>query len=248
MQFNSNSTEQDIVTMSEELVKSNSVRFPITKKVMYANQAMRFIMSWIHEAFGGWIYDDSNQTNLPEGTIALVANQDTYTLPVDNSYIQGVSVKQLNGTWYKLNPINLEQIQDTGTSESAFLTTAGQPMHYRLLGNVVKIYPSASYGQDNSLKIHETRDVSSFTTTDTTKTPGFDLRYHEAVPTFMALQYAKINGSKNLKELQRDWDGDEAMTGREGGYKKMIKSDYSRRYAELFPARITVRDATIDYK
>lgn len=248
MQFNSNSTEQDIVSMTHDLVKSNSVTFPLKKMVLYANQAVRIVNSWIHEAYGGWIYDDSNQTDLPEATTNLVSGQSDYTLPIDASALLGVSVKDTAGNWRKLAPVTLEQIQDSGVAESDFYTTDSQPMFYRPLGNTFRIYPAPDYSQSASLKIHETRDISVFATTDTTKTPGFDSRYHEAVPTFMALQYAKINSLPNLKDLKNAWDGDEDSTGREGGYKKMIKSDFSRRFAELFPARIRVYDATRDYE
>lgn len=205
------------------------------------------ITAWIHEAYGGWIYDDSNQSDLPEATTTLTADQASYTLPIDISALQGVSCKQNGGTWYTLKPITLEQIQDMGSSESDFLSTSGQPIYYRPLANGFKIYPAASYTQSASLKIHETRDISTYTTTDTTKVPGFDPKYHEAIPTFNALQYAKINGSPNKQDLQFDWDGDEVKTGREGGYKKLIKTDYKKRFAEMFPARITVSDAFDDY-
>lgn len=234
--------------MTHDLVKSNSTSFPIKKMVLYANQAVRIINSWIHEAYGGWIYDDSNQTDLPEATTALVSGQSNYTLPIDASALQGVSVKNESGLWENLQPITLEQIQDAGSSESDFLTTNGQPIYYRPLGNTFKIYPASNYSQSASLKIHETRDISLFTITDTTKVPGFDPRYHEAVPTFMALQHAKINSLSNADDLQFDWDGNESKTGREGGYKAMIKRDFSRRFAELFPARIGVHDATRDYE
>jgi hypothetical protein len=236
MQYNSHASSQDIVTMCEKLSRANSVSFPIAEKTLYANQAMRIIWSWIHEAYGGWIYDDSNQTDLPEATTAVVSGQDTYTLPTDVSFVLGVSIKDIAGNWSKLSPVTLEMIQEGG-AESDFLTTDGNPLYYRLIGNQIKIYPATNYSQSASLKVHYTRDISSFATTDTTKTPGFDSAYHEAVPTFMALQYAKINQLANKNDLDLDWQR----------YELRIKSDYSRRFAELFPPRIGVSDATSEY-
>lgn len=237
MQYNSQSEEQDIVTMSEKLVSANSVSFPIKEKTLYANQACRLIWSWIHEAYGGWMYDDNNNTDFPEATTTLNADQADYALPTEASFINGVSIKDEGGIWHKLQPITLEQIQDI-ESESEFMKTSSIPLYYRMLAKSIKLYPAPNYTQAASLKIHETREISGFSITDTTKKPGFDSQYHEAVPTYMALQYAKINGLSNKNDLMNDWLV----------YEKIIKSDYRRRFAELFPARITVRDITRDYE
>lgn len=237
MQYNSHATNQDIVTMAEKLVSANSVSFPIKEKTLYANQACRLIWSWIHEAYGGWLYDDSNNTDFPEATTTITSGQTDYALPTEASFIQGVSVKNTDGVWHKLQPITLEQIQEI-EAESEFMKTSSIPRYYRLLAKSIKLYPPSNFTQSASLKIHEAREISGFSTTDTTKTPGFDSQYHEAVPTYMALQYAKINGLPNKNDLMQDWLI----------YEKTIKSDYRRRFAELFPARITVRDVTRDYE
>lgn len=236
MQYSGHASSQDIVTMCEKLSKSNSVSFPIVDKTLYANEAERIIWSWIHEAYGGWIYDDRNQTDLPEATAAVVSGQVVYTIPTDASFVLGVSIKDTSGMWSKLYPLTLEMIQEQG-SEADFMTTNASPMYYRLIGNTVKIYPATNYSQASSLKIYYTRDISGFTTTDTTKTPSFDTAYHEAVPTYMALKHAKINQLAMKNDLDEDWQK----------YEARIKSDYSRRLAELHPPRLGVNDAVSEY-
>jgi hypothetical protein len=236
MQYNSHSTNQDIVTMAEKLTKTNSVSFPIEDKTLYANEGSRIIWSWIHESYGGWLYDDKNNTDLPEATTTLVSGQSDYTLPTDASVVVGVSYKDTGGNWHKLSPVTIEQIQDGG-SEEEFYNTDGMPVAYRPLGNVIKIYPAANFTQTASLKLYYNRDISAFTTTDTTKTPGFDSAYHEAVPTYMALQYARINQLPNKADLELQW----------AQYESRIKKDFARRFAELFPPRITTRDAVEEY-
>lgn len=244
MQYNSNATGQDIVTMAEKKSLSNSVSFPIAEKTLYANEGSKIIWGWIHAAYGGWAFDDSNQTDFPEATTQLTSGQVDYLLPVDNDLIKGVSIKNQGNVWYDLEPITLEEIQDMGFSEAQFMNVASTPTYYRLIGNSVKIYPAANYTQSASLKIWEDREILLFTTTDTTKYPGWIAAFHEALATYMALQYAGNNTTPQLIKLQREWDGNEASTGKEGGYKKAIKSYYSRRFAEMFPPRITVRDYT----
>lgn len=245
MVFNSNATSQDIVTMAEKLCKANSTSFPIAEKVLYANEGSKMIWSWIHEVYGGWAFDDSNQTDFPEATTTLTASQVDYSLPVDINFIKGVSVKDTSGVWYHLNPITLEQIQDMGFSESQFLNVVSSPRYYRLLGNSMKIYPAANYSQASSLKIWEDRDILLFTTTDTTKTPGFATPYHEAVAVYMALQYATINSLPQAGGIMRG-GFKTGLLARWSDYETRIKSDYSRRFAEMFPARITVTDAVAE--
>lgn len=223
--------------MAEKLSRSNSTSFPIADKTLYANQALKIILTWLHQAYGGWLYDDNNYTDFPEATTTLTANQVDYSLPVDTTFVQGVSIQQSDGTWYALQPITLEQIQDSGISESEFQNVPSQPRYYRLLAKSIKIYPAANYTLAAGIKVYYNREASLFTTTDTTKTPGFDSQFHEAVPTYMALQYAKINSLTNRNDLQNDWLL----------YEQRIKQEYGRRFAEMFPPRITVRDSVAEY-
>lgn len=245
MQYNGSPTKQDIVTLSEKLCKASSTSFPIEDKTFYANQALKMIWSWIHDAYGGWLYDDNNYDTYPEATTTLTTNQVDYTLPSNDLTIRAVSVLTVGNVWQPLIPITLEQINDRGFSESQFFSVSSQPLYYRPLAKGFKIYPAANYTQAASLKVFYDREVSQFLTTDTTKTPGFDSQYHEAVPTFMALQYAKINSLSVAGGVMRggfktgllaDWSE----------YEQQIKQDYSKRFAELFPARVTVRDAVRD--
>lgn len=239
LQYNSHTTSQDIVSMAEKLVKANSVSFPIADKTLYANQAIKIILTWIHQAYGGWQYDDANYSTFPEATTSLNINQVDYSLPDENIKVEGVSVKlTATGEWYPLMPITLEQIQDAGTSESEFYSTDSSPRYYRLLAKSIKIYPAPNFTLLNALKVYESREASLFITTDTTKTPGFDAQYHEAVSTYMAFQYAKINQLANKNDLEKDWLL----------FEQRIKKDYSQRFAEMFPPRITVRDITREYQ
>lgn len=242
MQYNSQSQSQDIVTMADRLVKTDVNSFPLIDKTLYANEAMRHIWSWIYQSYGGWIYDDKNHTDFPEATSNIVSGQRDYALPTNLAGIYGVECL-INGVWTKLEPITLEQIQQFD-SENNFLSSNGNPRFYRPLSSSIKLYPTPNFSTSLALRVLYNRDVSAFVTDDTSKSPGFDTLYHEAVPTYMALRYAKVNSLANTKDLQIDWDGDEDRTGREGGYKKRIKRDYGQRFKEMFPARITVMDAT----
>lgn len=245
MQYNSHATSQDLVTLSEKLTSSNSVSFPIAEKTIYANQALRKIFTWITEASGSWILDDSNQTDIPEATTSLVSGQQSYTLPTDADIVDGVAIKNTDNNWVILTPITLQEIQST-QAEDEFMSTSGIPKYYRLIGNTVSIYPAPSFSQDASLKVYFQRDAVVFTTTDTTAKPGFSSRFHEAVAVYMALQFAIKNQMEIRTDLQRQWDGNEDVTGREGGYKKAIKKFYTSRFRDNFPPSFRVNDYTLE--
>jgi hypothetical protein len=71
MIYNGDSDEQDIVSYVAEttgLNKTAKIK-TITRAV---NEANRLIWAWIFQAYGGWQYDDGNQTTLPSATAALV--------------------------------------------------------------------------------------------------------------------------------------------------------------------------------
>lgn len=246
MQFNGEATNQDLCSLSEKLSKTNSSSFSIKDKVLYANMGLREIWSWIFDAYGGWHYDDLNNTTEPEATTSLNANQVQYTLPLDSAHLMGMAYKDTSGAWHRILPITLEQIQEK-CAESEFMNIAGNPEFYRPLADGFKIYPSSSFTQSASLKIYISRDVSTFITTDTIKAPGFASEFHEAIAVYMALKVSKINKLPQLKELKIDWDGNEDETGKEGGFKLRIKSFYGNRFRQLFPPRMRTGDPVRNY-
>ena len=246
MIYNGETNNQDICSLADDMAKSNPTSFPIKIKTLYANMGVREIWSWIFESYGGWQYDDSNYTDLPEATTELIANQKQYSLPIESAHLMGVAYKDESGTWHQLKPITLEKIQEYG-AEDEFENTTGNPEWYRPLSNGFKVYPAANFSQDASIKVNVSRDISGFVVGDTTKTPGFVSTFHEAVPTFMAMKHCKINSKPQYPGLQRDWDGDEDRTGKEGGFKLRIKTFYGNQFRQMFPPTFNRPDIVQDY-
>ena len=236
MQYNSNSTSQDLVSLANVFTKQNNTSFPLTEKTVYANMANRLILTEIHNAYGGWKYDDRNNTDFPIATTDLVANQTDYALPLDTIHLNAVYYKDTAGNWTKLIPLTLEEV-NRRDAEPEFEDTPSQPTYYRALSNSIKIYPAANFSQDDSLMVEYSRDISTFATTDTTKTAGFDAIFHEAIAVYMAYQYAQINQLQNLKSLTEQWVD----------YMTRIKRHYSQKFKDMFPARIRVNNHLTDY-
>ena len=232
----------DIKLFSNRLVKQNDTTFPVADKTAYANEAMRIIWSWIYEVYGGWIYDDSNNTGLPIATGNLVADQTFYSLPTTGTTLRQVEVADASGNWTKLTPITLETIPG---SESEFQDVSGVPIYYRPLANGFKIYPASATSISNGTRIHQDKDISSFTTADTTKTPGFDIQFHEAVPTFMSWRFAEINQLDVKDDLRRNWSNENRNYPL--GYEQRIKKYYKQKFNETYPPRFKTRDRVSEY-
>lgn len=239
MVFNSEANNQDLVSLLNDLTGMDNNVYTLNAKTRDMNTANRTIWSWIHEAYGGWMYDDSNNTtDFPTATAALVSSQRDYGLPSDALTVRGVEVK-LNGStvWQKLKPVTEEQIRDI-MSEKQWMSTASQPMYYTAYSNSVRIYPAANYAQSASLRISYDRGTTSFTPSDTTKTPGFASEFHDAVAYGAGAMFAKYKGLPQKNDLDLEWQR----------WEKKIKSYYSQRWAEMFPARLTVTDSVREYQ
>lgn len=230
MQYNSSATSQDMVSLANLFTKQNNTTFPLTEKTIFANMGNRIILTEIHKAYGGWKYDDRNNTDFPIATSDLTSGQDNYALPLDTNQLNAVYIRDSSNTnWTKLIPVTLEEINRI-EAEPEFQSTDSVPMYYRPVSNSIKIYPAPNYSVTDGLMIEYSRDVSTFATTDTTKSAGFDTIFHEAIPVYMGYQYAQINGLPQLKSLTEQWVD----------YLARIKGHYSQKYREMYPARIRV--------
>lgn len=236
MQYNGNSTSQDMVSLANLFTKQNNNSFPLTEKTIYANMGNRIILTEIHNAYGGWKYDDRNNTDFPIATTDLVSGQTDYALPIDTIHLNAVYYKDTAGNWTKLIPLTLEEINRM-EAEPEFEDTNARPTYYRALSNSIKIYPASDYSQDDSLMVEYSRDVSTFATTDTTKQAGFDPIFHEAIPVYMSYQYAQINQLPMLKSLTEQWID----------YLARIRRHYSQKFKDMFPARMNVDRNLTDY-
>lgn len=205
----------------------------------HVNEIQSRVWHMIFTSYGGWQYDDGNQTNLPAASDTISANQTSYALPSSALTVRGVEVKDEGGTWRQLTPITEELIRDV-EAMGEFLKTPSQPMYYQLVGESVRIFPAANYTQASSFKVFFDRASVAFESTDTTDTPGFASEYHGILPIGASLEYLKIKkpGDATLAHLLRDFQE----------YERKIKQFYSMRWSQMFPPRIRVMDIIRQYE
>ena len=207
MVFNGDSDDQDICTLADDLASTTDNVFPLKQKARFANKTLGTIWSVIFKSYGGWQFDDSNQTNLPSATTALVSGQQQYTNPTDAVTVRGVEVKTTGGTWQAISPITEEEIRDLGLAEAEFFKVAGQPIRYRAMDGLIKLYPGPNYSQAASLRMTFDRDMTNFASTDTTKEPGFMSNFHDLVAVGMAMEFARAKKTDILAGLIADFNG-----------------------------------------
>lgn len=238
MIFNGDADKQDIVSLCDDWANTNVITYPLQEKTRSANKAMRRFWSLIFRAYGGWQYDDSNNTtNLPESTTTLYTGQIDYGIPPTALTIKSVGVLIVGSNLYKkLSPITKEAINSLGLTESNLTSSTGVPVYYMPYGNSIKLYPAPSYTLAAGLKIAYDRGSTSFASTDTTKQPGFDGEFHEGVPLSMALDFAGRSNIPTAELKEQLFKIEDAMV-----------KHYAAKYQELFPPRVTVRDPLQEY-
>lgn len=143
----------------------------------------------IFNSTGKWQYDDSNQTDLPQGVVNLVSGTSKYALPATALRVRRIDCKSSDGNWFELT-----QITDTMISGGLeeFMDTDGTPRYYRLIGGTVELFPGPNYASTGGLKVFFDRGAVEFTYDDTTQEPGFASEFHELVPLGASIQWLQV--------------------------------------------------------
>lgn len=204
----------------------------------YANKTLSKIWSEIFSSYGGWQYDDSNQTNLPQATDTLTSGTSVYAFPTGAVTVRGVEVKNTSGVWEQLIPVTQEQIQQQGAI-GEFMKTSAMPRYYQVQGETIKLYPTPNYTQASSFKVFIDRGSVAFQYTDTTNTPGFVSEFHDAVPVGMSIEWLKVHKTDSavLQEFKLEFQN----------YLTAIKKFYRARHNQFYPPRMTVRDSFSEF-
>lgn len=178
------------------LSKTDSTSYPIADLVASANAAVERIVSLINRADSRWQFDDANQTDLPAATATVTSGQQDYILTTSHLTIDRVELKDTSGNWHLLTPKDQHDRQDPLSQ-----TQSGVPTEYDKAANSIFLTPIPNFSQAASLKIYFTRPPATFSTSDTTKEPGFNSLFHDLVAVWSAYDYAVANGLDNVKRL-----------------------------------------------
>lgn len=212
MQFSDTTTKNGLVQDCEINLFGDSGYTQITGNsnrlatfTNFLNRALDKVSILIMSSDGRWQYDDTNFTDLPIGTTTLVNTQQQYQLSTSQLNILRVEIMGSDGKYYKINPIDLNEIQ--GTSMSEFMNSAGSPVYYDLLGDSIFLYPKPQTGYVTmalGMKIYFQREPSYFVSTDTTKLPGVNGMFHRLISRIACLDYAIARQLPQKNDIQSE--------------------------------------------
>ncbi len=203
MVFSDPTGGQGIVQEIDFLVNTDSTKFPIEDKTRIINRWYERTVGRIFEADGRWQFDDTNYTDLPIATTDLVAGQEDYSFAVAHLRITRLEVKDTNGTWRWVEPLDQNDLRRRSLTELG--NQDGVPCYYDKLANSIFFYPAPNYNQTAGVKAYFQRMADLFTITDTTQQPGFASIFHRLLALGPALEYASANGlNANKIKVLRD--------------------------------------------
>ena len=93
-------------------------------------------------------------------------------------------------------PVSLHSPEGRRIAENQ-TSNKGTPYCYIKLGSSVFLEPKPDYSKTDGVKIFYQRNVVYFTTSDTTKQPGFNPNFHRLVSLYAARDYCAANGLSN---------------------------------------------------
>jgi len=238
MQYNSHATEQDIVHDTYFEASANSNSYPIADLTRNANTALDTMVSLRLLADPKWDFDSTNATDLPIGTTDILSGQQDYEFDDDFLVIKSIEIQDSTGKWTKLEPIDQLTLPE-GQALSDFETTAGIPKYYDKIGNSFFLYPIPNYNKrlveegSSGIKVYFQRYVDYFTTTDTTKEPGFLKHLHKYIPLYCAYIYAcakELPKQNSLAKRLEFYEGNKMRGGNDAG---AIMTAYSNRELDV---------------
>jgi len=207
MQFNDTSTRKGLIQDCEFWTGIGDGQISgITANLQHftrlINSRYQQVVTMILDSMDEWDFDDNNKTDFPILTTSLVASQQDYALPVTALKLKRVEVSYDGGTtWARANPIDINEMShptDTTSIAGHFSTAAP---YYDVQYGSLFLYPIPSANSTNGLKMWVTREVTEFTTSDTTLEPGFDEPFHRMLAIGAALDWAIAKQLENKKDL-----------------------------------------------
>ena len=198
----------DINAETRTLCDADTTSYPAAVLLRRINNAYEDVISWLINADGTWQFDDQNYTDLPIGTQTLVAAQKTYTFNDKFLQILEVQVKDIDGNWQILRPIDQREYSDLTPLDEDF-ETDGLPEYYdKISDDTIKLFPgpSATYCTlASGLKIKFKRTASLYTSAEVTtgtKEPGFASPFHYILAYMAAIPYC-MNYKKDRVALYK---------------------------------------------
>lgn len=196
-------TNAGIVEQARSLAGVNSTDWPTQKIVNSANSWLDFVAGYAIGADKRFQWDDTNHTELPEGTTALTINVSDYSFLTDeqgNYIVTLTGVSALIDGYYQ--PLRLVDRNEPSYDPATFGMTSGTPSSYdKIADNIIRLDYKPVATVAAGLKFYFQRTPSYFTSSDTSKSPGVSPLLHRGFVIACAYDIALTLGLGNLQGL-----------------------------------------------
>lgn len=207
MQLLESSTKTGIVEDIDFICGTDSTSYPTVDKVRNVNRYYYTAVADIIKTQGRLQWDDSNLTTLPEYTFTLVSGQKDYTLPTNLLKLWAIEIKDAGGNWIRLKEMDINDPEMKRTITD-YQKTAGTPFAYEIRGDSAFLLPAPATGSvtlTNGGKMHFSRELDLFTSSDTTQEPGIAEPFHRILSLGASCDWLAVNDTteKYNKFLQK---------------------------------------------
>lgn len=238
MVFYNATTKQGVCQEVDRLCDTTDTSYSRLAKTSRINNALEEVVGDILSFDGGWDFDDTNYSSLPIGTATLVADQKDYSFDTSHLEIQRVQVKDVNGLWHLLEPIDKANIN---IALDEFEKTSGIPRYYDKQGISIFLYPAPDNGVSVTLtaglKVFFKRTASLFTAVDTTTTDsteaGFASPFHQILAYMASIPYCMTYKKDRVALYERKVGSADPTSPYYGGIKKAMKDFYTKRERDV---------------
>jgi hypothetical protein len=171
------------------------------------NSALDSVLEIIFSAGGTWQFDDSGHSAHPIITTDLNSGQRDYSFVSDGSgnlilEVHKVLVADSTGLFRELTPADQQSQAPVNYLDG--LNTTGQPNTYDKTGMSIFLDPIPNYTKEGGLKVLINREASYFTTSDTTKKPGFAGIFHQYLALRPSYFYCVRNKMQELAKAYKE--------------------------------------------
>lgn len=226
MVFSNTTTNQGLVQECEFLASTGASQISgVTANLQtftrLLNSRYHQIVTMILDSMDEWDFDDANKSDYPVLTTSLVASQQDYSLPTSLKAlrIKRVEVSYDGAKWFRMSPLDVNEVGDpTDTTTIANDFNAASPF-YDVQFNSLWLYPIPTSSVTGGLKIWISREITEFSTTDTTMEPGFDEPFHRMLAIGAALDWCIAKQLPQKNDLAALWQDYEARLRRYYGSK-----------------------------
>lgn len=170
-----------MVDEMNETCQSDNNSYPLNSKARRLNAALdRFVVLAMKAR--NWIYDDSNNANLPIGRTNIIAGQVDYPFATEHLVIEKIFLKDSNGNYDEIFP-------EEGNEATLSNSGNGTARRYRFVGSSILLDHTPEHDVEDGIKVLFRRITRRISSADTTQSPGIPSTFHPWLCHYASLPY-----------------------------------------------------------